>query len=214
MNQLVTLELAMVNNVQQPTTTSRKVAEFFEKEHSNVLKAIDNLECSEIFRKVNFNSTNYLDVQGKNKREVVLTKDGFVFAVMGFTGKKASQFKEAYIKAFNKMEADLSIRSQLTVPQALQALAITSIEIQGEVKTLKERVTALETTPTTPTAKTTQTKETSKIDYIEKAETFLKTYKGTDKFLNSVKGHMEKRGKITSRQSYVVNSIARKLGGK
>jgi len=33
-----------------------------------------------------------------------MTRDGFSFLVMGFTGAKAAQFKEAYIEAFNRME--------------------------------------------------------------------------------------------------------------
>lgn len=37
-----------------------------------------------------------------------ITRDGFVFLAMGFTGKEAAQWKEAYITAFNKMEAQLS----------------------------------------------------------------------------------------------------------
>lgn len=39
-----------------------------------------------------------------------MTRDGFVFLVMGFTGKMAAKFKEAYIKAFNAMEAMLRAR--------------------------------------------------------------------------------------------------------
>lgn len=34
----------------------------------------------------------------------LLTKDGFAIVTMGFTGKKAMQFKEMYIKRFNQME--------------------------------------------------------------------------------------------------------------
>jgi phage regulator Rha-like protein len=36
-----------------------------------------------------------------------LTRDGFTLLAMGFTGKRALQFKLAYIDAFNKMEAEL-----------------------------------------------------------------------------------------------------------
>ena len=36
---------------------------------------------------------------------VEMTRDGFTFLVMGFTGAKAAQFKEQYISEFNKMEA-------------------------------------------------------------------------------------------------------------
>ena len=34
-----------------------------------------------------------------------MTRDGFTFLAMGFTGKKAARFKELYIKRFNEMEA-------------------------------------------------------------------------------------------------------------
>ncbi|WP_249411562.1 Rha family transcriptional regulator [Marinomonas sp. A3A] len=36
-----------------------------------------------------------------------ITRDGFVFLAMGFTGTKAAQFKEAYINALNQMEKQL-----------------------------------------------------------------------------------------------------------
>jgi phage regulator Rha-like protein len=36
-----------------------------------------------------------------------VTRDGFAFLAMGFTGKKAAQFKERYIAAFNAMEKKL-----------------------------------------------------------------------------------------------------------
>ena len=36
-----------------------------------------------------------------------ITRDGFAFLAMGFTGKRAAQFKEAYINAFNQMEQAL-----------------------------------------------------------------------------------------------------------
>lgn len=101
---LVTLE----NGV--PVTTSLKVAEVFGKAHHNVLKAIKALDCSDDFRRVNFNGTE-IEVQAgavKRKSPVYrMTRDGFVFLAMGFTGKRAAQFKEQYINAFNMMEKRL-----------------------------------------------------------------------------------------------------------
>ena len=44
-------------------------------------------------------------------------KDGFMFLVMGFTGKKAAQVKEAFINAFNAMHD--FIRSQRGLMQML-----------------------------------------------------------------------------------------------
>lgn len=43
-----------------------------------------------------------------------ITRDGFAFLAMGFTGKRAAQFKEAYINAFNQMEKQLSNPSVLS----------------------------------------------------------------------------------------------------
>ncbi|EFI5570547.1 transcriptional regulator, partial [Escherichia coli] len=88
-------------------TTSVAVADFFRKMHKDVLKKIDNLECSEKFSERNFAPAEYLDEQGKKRPMYQITKNGFVFLVMGFTGKKAAAFKEAYIAEFDRMEAEL-----------------------------------------------------------------------------------------------------------
>lgn len=82
--------------------SSRKVAEIFEKEHKHVLEAIRSVECSDKFSQPNFRLSEY-KVRGKQYPEYLLTKDGFTFLVMGFTGEKAARFKEAYIVAFNGM---------------------------------------------------------------------------------------------------------------
>lgn len=89
------------------TTTSNQVAEHFGKAHRSVLLAIRRLECSEEFRLHNFAQSSYINEQGKEQPRYRLTRDGFVFLAMGFTGKEAAKWKEAYIAAFNKMEAEL-----------------------------------------------------------------------------------------------------------
>lgn len=94
-----------------PFVNSRKVAEVFNKRHDNVLQAIANCECSEEFRLLNFKESFYKNEQNKNQPEVSMTKDGFAFIVMGFTGKRAARFKEAYIKRFNEMEQFIESRS-------------------------------------------------------------------------------------------------------
>ncbi len=87
-----------------PVVSSRYVAEVFNKEHKDVLEAIRNCNCSEEFSRRNFTPSTYKDSRGKKQPEILMTKDGFAFIVMGFTGKKAAQFKEAYINRFNEME--------------------------------------------------------------------------------------------------------------
>ena len=83
---------------------SLKVAEIFNKDHKNVIREIRELDCSEEFRELNFEPTEYMSVQGHKKPCYNMTRDGFVFLVMGYRGKKAASFKEAYIKRFNEME--------------------------------------------------------------------------------------------------------------
>lgn len=84
---------------------SRYVAQFFEKEHKNVIRDIRELDCSENFRLLNFEQSSYINEQGKKQPCYIMTRDGFVFLAMGYRGKKAAQFKELYIRRFNEMEA-------------------------------------------------------------------------------------------------------------
>ncbi|EIP2642360.1 Rha family transcriptional regulator [Salmonella enterica] len=88
-------------------TTSVAVAEYFRKMHKDVLKKIDNLDCSTEFTERNFAPSEYTDSTGRTLPAYQITKNGFVFLVMGFTGKKAAAFKEAYIAEFDRMENEL-----------------------------------------------------------------------------------------------------------
>ncbi len=129
-------------------TTSLEIAKFFDKRHDDVLKAIRNLQVSELFSHRNFAGTSYTDQQGKERPMYRLTKDGFIFLVMGFTGEKAAQIKEAYIAVFNRMEAKLirQTRKDLTVllaaTHAEAALLKTQCkEVQKKYQRMCERIT-------------------------------------------------------------------------
>lgn len=91
----------------QVKTTSVAIAELFGKNHKDVLRAIDNLECSTEFAGRNFALSSYRGMDNAGVRCFDITRDGMVFLIMGFTGQNAAMFKEAYILAFNKMEAEL-----------------------------------------------------------------------------------------------------------
>lgn len=108
----------------QVLTNSLLVAEKFGKEHSKVMRDIENLSCSNEFRAANFGVSSYISLQNKELPMYVITKDGFSFLVMGDTGKKAGLFKEEYIKAFNTMERSLKeIKTPQTYAEALRRLA-------------------------------------------------------------------------------------------
>lgn len=78
-----------------------------EKDHKNILRDIRQLECSDEFRRLNFEQSEYLNEQNHKQPMYYMTRDGFTILVMGYTGEKAMQFKEAYIKQFNAMEKTL-----------------------------------------------------------------------------------------------------------
>lgn len=84
--------------------SSRQVAETFGKRHANVLRDVQELDCSENFRELNFEFSSYASEQKKKLPLVYMTKDGFTFLVMGYRGKRAAAFKESYIQRFNDME--------------------------------------------------------------------------------------------------------------
>ncbi|ECD6767009.1 transcriptional regulator [Salmonella enterica] len=88
-------------------TTSVAVAEYFGKRHDNVIQKIKLLDCSSEFNALNFKDVTYTDAKGEKRPAYQITKNGFVFLVMGFTGKKAAAFKEAYIAEFDRMENEL-----------------------------------------------------------------------------------------------------------
>ena len=109
-------KIQIVNN--QAVTSSVDVAEFFEKRHDDVLKAIRNIikkdnewglrnfaEC-EIIRDI--------PLQGQKAMPCyTMTRDGFTMLAMSFTGDKAFKFKITYISAFNAMESQLMGQQKL-----------------------------------------------------------------------------------------------------
>ena len=98
-------ELSVIDG--QITTTSLHVAEHFGKRHDDVLKRIAALDCSPEFSARNFAGAEYIDSQRKSRPYYRMTRDGFTFLCMGFTGKRAAAWKEAYINAFNQLEQQL-----------------------------------------------------------------------------------------------------------
>ena len=106
----------------QVITTSLLVAETFEKEHRNVLKAIRKLmTATNVAVAQMFDETTYVNEQGKEQPMFVMNRDGFTLLAMGFSGEKALEFKVKYINAFNKMEAELKSQQtkQLSAAESL-----------------------------------------------------------------------------------------------
>lgn len=102
------VEIKIMNKEEVTVVTSLDVAETFGKRHADVLRDIENLECSDDFRERNFALSKYSVENNKRSYPMYyITKDGFTILAMGYTGEKAMKFKEAYIKQFNAMEKAL-----------------------------------------------------------------------------------------------------------
>jgi Rha family phage regulatory protein len=129
-------ELILTNAKGQSVTTSQIVADIFGKEHKHILRDIQELSCSDDFRKTNFGPSYYVSAQNKELPMFEMTKDGFSFLVMGYTGAKAAEFKENFINEFNKREALLKDDDYIIAK---------SQEILGRrVKVLEQQVTQKE----------------------------------------------------------------------
>lgn len=101
------------------TTDSRRVAKHFKKLHKNILRAYDELDCDEEFNRLNFEPVEEVDEKGEKRRVIRMTKDGFMFLVMGFRGGEAAKVKVAYIRAFNQMADQLQTISMSLWEQRL-----------------------------------------------------------------------------------------------
>lgn len=102
----------------QAVTDSLKVAEVFEKQHRHVLEKARNLTAENSAVKNMFVETTYINKRGQKQPIIYMNRDGFTLIAMGFTGKKAMEFKLKYIEAFNKMEQQ--IRNQSERPKLMQ----------------------------------------------------------------------------------------------
>lgn len=112
----------------EPVASSRQIAENFDKNHRDVLRAVDNLkEDVRNFAQMFFESTEP-DSYGREQRAYLMNRDGFTLLAMGFTGKAALEWKLKYIAAFNEMEKKLTEQPQLTRSQLLATALIAAHE--------------------------------------------------------------------------------------
>jgi Rha family phage regulatory protein len=108
----------------QAVTSSLQVAKDFGKRHDNVIRAIERLQSDLLkikevedsaqlknegsSKQVKFMKSTYKDSTGRSLPMYYMNRDGFSLLVMGFTGKKALEWKLKYIEAFNTMEKILT----------------------------------------------------------------------------------------------------------
>ena len=124
----IALVLSVVDG--KPTTTSLDIARHFNRPHDEVLRRIRNLLAQlpdDHLRNFTETVTERVNPSGGapiKSPAYRITRDGFTLLAMGFTGKKALQFKLAYIDAFNKMEAQLA---QAPAQPMLQPVTVSQV---------------------------------------------------------------------------------------
>ncbi|MGM9883204.1 Rha family transcriptional regulator [Limosilactobacillus reuteri] len=135
----MTEELVIMRD-RQAVTTSLQVAKNFEKRHDNVLRDIENLHKDVLNFEEMFIESTELDSYGRDRRIYYMNRDGFSLLAMGFTGKKALQFKLKYIDAFNQMEKQLQQQKPLSLPEQIQLIAKGYENLSADVEDIKNRM--------------------------------------------------------------------------
>ncbi|MDE6091832.1 MAG: Rha family transcriptional regulator [Ruminococcus sp.] len=100
-------EITITNTNGVLTVSSLQVAKDFGKQHKDVLEKITSLRAENSAVTSMFIESTYKAGTGKTYKCYDITRDGFSLLVMGFTGKKALEWKLKYIEAFNSMEKQL-----------------------------------------------------------------------------------------------------------
>ena len=134
-------------------TTSIDVAEKFEKRHKNVLQSINRIlaDCCQVdglrtkpvnglkneaadFGPLNFKESSYLDEKGERRPMFEMTRSGFTILAMGFTGKKALEWKIKYEQAFSAMEQALLNQKNISWQDQRQQGKLARHEVTDTIK--------------------------------------------------------------------------------
>jgi len=86
------------------TTNTLKVAEYFGKQHKNILQRINNLVKK---GRLKIQPSYYLDEQGRKQKYSILDRQNFSIVVLGLTGEQAEIFRIEYVEQFEKQIAEL-----------------------------------------------------------------------------------------------------------
>ena len=144
-------DITLFNQNGRILASSRDVAEKFGKAHKDVLDSIRNLTAENSAVKNMFVSSTYKNSRGRNYDEFLMDRDGFSLLVMGFTGKKALEWKLKYIDAFNKMEETLKSVSCLSEEEKLKLQLFSKDPL--EVASAHNKLVALNVSKATATLK-------------------------------------------------------------
>ena len=128
------MESLVIQRDNQAVTTSLDIAGTFGKNHNNVMRDIRGLLKNEHTQQM-FDKSTYVNPQNHQEYPMYyMNRDGFSLLVMGFTGKKALEFKLKYINAFNKMEDYIKKGDRLESTSNFKSAYIEMMRQQNENK--------------------------------------------------------------------------------
>lgn len=142
-----------------PFVHSTNIADVFEKRHDHVIRDIEDiLETLPENRKRHFIETQIerpsnLGIDTVKSKAYRLTRDGFTFLVMGYTGEKAARFKWAYIDEFNRQQTLLEnqtfspIQAERTVlaPESLTENVLRGLSGQIDAENVGDKLVTIGT---------------------------------------------------------------------
>lgn len=130
----------------QVLTNSLLVAEKFEKRHDSVFRSVNQMiekspqKCGELF-----SIATYIDSSGKENQMYIMNRKGFTLLAMGFTGKKAFDFKSDFYDAFEAMEKALKEKQKpLSQLEILVQSARALLEQSRRIDNVEKRLDAME----------------------------------------------------------------------
>lgn len=138
-------DIALFNQGGKILASSRDVSEKFNKRHDHILRDIESFQkdipnFGDIFFK-----DKSPDKYGRNQKIYLMNRDGFSLLCMGFTGKKALEWKLKYIDAFNQMEEKLKSGEYLSEEEKLKLKLFSKDPL--EVASAHNRLVELATAP-------------------------------------------------------------------
>ncbi|MGB3222545.1 MAG: Rha family transcriptional regulator [Desulforhopalus sp.] len=138
-------QLVIINEQEVPVTTSKKVAEYFGKQHGHVLESIRmimGITANKTQEGISdFRETTFKNLQNHQEYPMFeMTRKGFMLLVMGFTGERAMRFKRDFIKVIEKDERKTGVRGAsfrteyvLTIDAAKHVAIVSNTEKGFEV---------------------------------------------------------------------------------
>lgn len=137
-------DITLFNQDGRILASSRDVAEKFGKRHDHILRDIESFQKDIPNFGEMFFEDELPDKYGRNQKIYWMNRDDFSLLCMGFTGKKALEWKLKYIDAFNKMEEKLKSGDYLSEEEKLklQLFSKDPLEVAAAHNRLVELATA------------------------------------------------------------------------